>query len=102
MRDWRPAVFLGGNDRLDIGLGEFLADGIGVIASVGEQRLYPLRQHPEQRPEALHVMRLAGRQDEAERPALSVAPRVELGGEPATRPPERLGVLNPFFSPTAQ
>ncbi len=81
---------------------ERVADGVGVVALVGEQRLDPLGQPPEQRPEALYVMRLARRQDKAERPALSVTPRVELCGEATPRPAKPLGGLIPFFSPTAQ
>ena len=64
MRDRHAAVTFGWNDRLDIRLGEFLADGIGVIALIGKQGLNPVSQHPEQGPEALHVVGLARRQDE--------------------------------------
>src|SRR3546814_16645033 len=60
VRDWRATVALGGDHRLDIGLGACVADGIGVVALVSEQRVDPRSQHPQQRPEALHVVRLAG------------------------------------------
>src|SRR3546814_909543 len=103
--DWSSDVCSsdrGGDHRLDIGLGECVADGIGVVALVSEQRVDPLGQHPEQRPEALHVVRLAGRQNEAEWSSLSIAASVELRGEAAPRTAEPLGVLIPFFSPTAQ
>src|SRR3546814_1608591 len=87
--DWRATVALGGDHRLDIGLGECVADGIGVVALVSEQRVDPLGQHPEQRPEALHVVRLAGRQNEAEWSSLSIAASVELRGEAAPRTADR-------------
>ena len=64
MRDRYAAVTFGWNDRLDIRPEEFLADGIGVIALIGQQGLYPVSQHPEQGPEALHAVGLARRQDE--------------------------------------
>ncbi|MDD1453120.1 hypothetical protein NHF48_022890 [Sphingomonas sp. H160509] len=64
MRDRYAAVTFGWNDRLDIRPGEFLADGIGVISLIGKQGLDPVSQHPEQWPEALHVVGLARRQDE--------------------------------------
>jgi hypothetical protein len=64
MRDRYAAVALGWNDRLDIRLGEFLSDGVGVIALIGKQRLDPVSQHPEQGPEPLHVVGLPRCQDE--------------------------------------
>lgn len=33
----------------DARIGEFRADGVGVVIFVGEQRLDPVGQHPEQR-----------------------------------------------------
>jgi hypothetical protein len=71
MRGRCVAVDLGGDDRLDASLRDLFADGVGVVTAIGE--------HPEQRPEALHVMRLAGRQHEAERAAFAVAAGVKLG-----------------------
>jgi hypothetical protein len=50
----------------------------------------------------MDVVRLAGRQDEAEGPAVSVASGMELGGEPAARAAKPLVLLIPLFSPTAQ
>ena len=102
MRDRYPAVAFARDDRLDTGSGDLGADGIGVIAFVGEQRLDAVSQHPEQRPEALDVVRLPWRQHEPERPAVSIASGVELGGEAAALPAKPLVLLIPFFSPTAQ
>ena len=67
-----------------------------------QQRLDPVGQHPEQRAKALDIVRLARRQDKAERPTVSVAAGVELGGEAAARPAKPPGLLIPLFSPTAQ
>src|SRR3546814_18573649 len=84
--DWSSDVCSsdrGGDHRLDIGLGECVADGIGVVALVSAQRDDPLGQHPEQRPEAFHVVRLAGRQNEDRKSVASgqrVSVRVDLGG----------------------
>ena len=64
MWDRYAAIIFGWTDRLDIHLGEFLADGIGVLALIGKQSLDPVSQHPEQGPEALHVMSLARCHDE--------------------------------------
>lgn len=102
MRDGYAAVALGGDDRFDAGCGKLCANSVGVIALVGEQCFDAVAEHPEQRAKALHIVRLARRQDEAERPAVSIAAGVELGGEAAARPAEPLGRLIPFFSPTAQ
>ena len=92
VRDGYAAVALGGDDRLDARCCDFRADGVGVIALVDEQRVDPVAEHPEQRAKALHVVRLARCQDEAERSALSVAAGVELGGEAAARPAEPPGL----------
>ena len=87
---------------LDFGLGQFLTDGVGVVALVRQQRLDSIREHAEQRAEAMDIVRLAGRQHEPERATFGVASSVELGGEAAARSAKRLGLLIPFFSPTAQ
>jgi len=50
----------------------------------------------------MDVVRLAGRQDEAEGPAVSVASGMELGGEATARSAKPLVLLIPLFSPTAQ
>ena len=47
-------------------------------------------------------MRLSRRQDEAERPTVAIAAGVELGGKSTARPAKPLGLLIPFFRPTAQ
>ena len=91
-----------GDHSLDAGSDDLLADGIGVIAAVGEERFDPIADHPEQRCKALNVVRLAGRQHEAEWEASGIASCVKLGAEAASRSAKRLGLLSPLFMPTAQ
>ena len=102
MWDRYPAVALGRDDRLDAGSGDLGTDGIGVVTFVGKQRLDAVGHHPEQRAKALDIMRLAGRQHEPERPAVTVASGVEFGGEATARSAKPLVLLIPLFSPTAQ
>jgi hypothetical protein len=92
----------GRDNRLDLGVGQFLADGVGIIALVGQQSIDPIRDHAHQRAEALDIVRLPRRQNESEWAALGITPGVELGGEPTARPAEPLCLLSPFFMPTAQ
>jgi len=95
-------IALGRNNRLDTSIGKLPAYGVGVVALIGEYRFDPLPEHSEQWTKALYVMRLPRSQNKAERPAVSIATRMELGGEAATRPAKPLGLLIPFFYPTAQ
>ena len=96
------AVAFGRDHSLDFRIGQFLTDGVGVIALVGEQRCDAVHEHPEQRVEALDIMRLSRRQHETEWAALGVAAGVELAREAAARSAKRLGFLSPLFMPTAQ
>lgn len=84
------------------GSGDLLADGIGIIAAVGEERFDAVTDHPEERRKALNVVSLAGRQHEAEWEASGVASGVEFGGEASPRSAEPLCLLSPLFKPTAQ
>lgn len=102
VRDRLTSVALCRNDGFDVGLGDLFANGISVITLVGEKRLDPVGDHPEQRRKALNVMRLSGGQDEAERAAFRIASGMKLGGEAAARSAKRLGLLSPLFMPTAQ
>jgi hypothetical protein len=78
----RPAAIgLGGDHRLDACSGDLFADGVGIVAAIGEEGFDPVIDHPEERRKALHVMRLAGRPQEAEREPRGIASGVELGGE---------------------
>ncbi len=95
-------VALGRDDRLDLVVGQFLTDGISIVAFVGQHSIDPVCDHADQRAEALDIVRLSGRQNEGERAALGIAAGVELGGKPATRPAEPFCLLSPFFMPIAQ
>lgn len=96
------AAAFGGNDGLHAGAGDLGADGVGIIAAIGEERLDGIAEHPEKRRKAMNVVGLAGGYDEAERTALAVAPGVELGREAAARAAEPLRLLSPLFMSTAQ
>lgn len=94
MRDRFASVALCRDDSFDIGGGDLLANGISVIVLVGEKRLDLVGDHPEQRREALGIMRLSGRQDEAERSAFRIAPGMEPGCKTAARLAKRLDLLS--------
>ena len=83
-------------------LAVLLANGVGIIALVRQQRFDLVGDHPQQRREALDVVCLSARQDEAERAAFGIASGVEFGAEATARSAKRLGFLSPFFMPTAQ
>lgn len=102
MRDRLAPVALGGDDRFDVGFRQFLTDGVDVIALVGQQRLNLVCDHAEQRTEALDVVGLPWCQDKSERAAFGIASGVEFGAEATARSAKRLGLLIPFFMPTAQ
>ena len=102
MRDGPAPVAFRRNDGLDAGIGDLLANGIGIIAFVGKECLDPVSDHSKQRREALDVVRLPRRQHKAERAAFGVASGMELGGEAAARSAKRVGRLSPLFMPTAQ
>ena len=91
-----------GDHSLDAGSDDLLADGIGIIAAVGEERFEAVTDHPEELRKALNVVSLAGRQHEAEWEASGVASGVEFGGEASPRSAEPLCLLSPLFKPTAQ
>lgn len=95
------AVAFSRDDGLDPSLRQLFANSVGIVALVGQQRFDLVGDHPEQRREAVDIVRFSTRQDEAERAALGIATGVELGGEPAARSAKRLGFLSPLFMPTA-
>ncbi len=102
MRGGIAPVDLGRDYRLYTGCLDLLADGVGIVAPISQEGPDPVANHAEQRSKALHIVRLSGRQHEAEREASGVASGVELGGEAASRSAKRLGLLSPLFMPTAQ
>ena len=77
-------VALGRDDRFDARRRDLVGDRIRIVAAIGKECFDPIGDHAEQRGKALHVMRLAGRQDEAERQASGIAPGMQLCGEAAS------------------
>jgi hypothetical protein len=88
------AVAFGRDHGLDFRIGQFLTDGVGVIALVGEPCCDAVHEHPEQRLEALDIMRLSRRQHETEWAALDLAAGVQLAREAASRSTKRFGLLS--------
>jgi len=76
------------------------SDAIGVIAPVGDEPLHACGM-PDQLIGRLHVGGVAGRQDQAERPAENIDERVDLGRPAATRDANCVG-FRPPFPPPAQ
>lgn len=101
---WRrvAAIGFGWDHCLDPGVGQFVADRIGVVAPVRQQGIDPVSHHAHQRAETLDVMRLSRCQDKGERASAGIASGVQLGGEPTARATERLGRPSSFFMPAAQ
>ncbi len=102
VRDGVKTIALCRDHRFDACGGDFLADSIGIIAAICEERLDAVGHHAEQRCKALHIARSAGCQHEAEREASGIAPRVEPGRKAAARPARPLCLLSPLFMPPAQ
>src|SRR6202034_1626934 len=102
VQDHGLSVGFGRDDRLDAVEGQLLADCLGILTLIGDQRLDALADHAQKRQKALVVVRLSGRQDEADRASFAIASGVDLGREAAARAAEPLLILSPFFMPTAQ
>lgn len=77
--------------------GEFFADYVGVVATIGEQCPGLVCDHAEEWAEALHIMRLSRRHDEAERPAFPVAAGMELVVKPPRDRPSASVASVPFL-----
>jgi hypothetical protein len=60
-------IDLGKDHRLYTCRLDLFTDGIGVVAAICAERFDPVFDHAEQRGKALHIVRLPGRQHEAER-----------------------------------
>jgi len=89
------------DDGADAALLEIVADEIGVVALVGEQRFgCPLGQFDQDRVR-LTVRRLSGGEVEAERNAAGVTDTVNFTGEPAPRLAKSL-FTSPPFAPAAE
>ena len=94
-----PVGFVG-NDDLGSAFADFGAQGVAIIALVGEQRTHGgrLRQHIGRRRD---VGILAGRQVQDDGPALWIGQSVDFRRASAPRAPDSLCVLPPF-PPEAQ
>lgn len=101
MRGRVNAVAFGGDDGLYACLFQLLADGIGIIAFVTEEGVDCVGYHAEQRIKPLDVMRLPWCQDETERAASGVASGMQFAAEASSQSAKCLGLLSPFFKPTA-
>ena len=82
--------------RFEIG-----ADGVAVVALVGDQGVGGAVGQVDQRVVALAVRRLAAGEVEGERASLGIAETMNLTGEPAPRAAKRLS-LSPPFAPAAE
>ena len=76
--------------------GEFLAEPGAVVAAIGDE-VRGRRQGAEHEAGALVVAHLAFRQEQDERPSVTVADGVELGVQPAFGAPDTTGNI-PFLS----
>jgi hypothetical protein len=53
-------LMVGPRGNYRVGVGQFLVDGIGIVALVGQQSVGPVCDHADQRTEALNIVRLSG------------------------------------------
>lgn len=88
------------DDGADATLLEIVANGVGIVALVGEQRRAALLWQLDQDFVRLAVGRFAGREVEAERDTAGVTDTVNLTGEPAPRLAKSL-LASPPFAPAA-
>src|SRR5262249_24937966 len=89
------AVVLGWNDRRDLALGEGIDERVSVVSLVTDQGIWV--DVFDQRFRARQIMSLAGGEHELDRIAQGVDERMNLGGQSAARPPNRLRAV--FFVP---
>lgn len=89
------------DDGADATLLEIVANGVGIVALVGEQRRAGLLWQLDQDFVRLAVGRFAGREVEAERDTAGVTDTVNLTGEPAPRLAKSL-FASPPFAPAAE
>lgn len=94
------AIDPGGNERLGSIEPGIFADGVAVIAAVGEQRLLAYLVEIQQRIVSRCVVRFARRDYEAEREALAVRAGMNFTRKAAARAAKTL-FLSPPFAPAA-
>ena len=94
------AIALCRDDRIGAVEPRVLANGVAVIASVGEQRLGAIIVGLHQRIIGRCIMRFARREDEAERQTFAVGAGVNFARKAAARTAKSL-FLSPPFAPAA-
>ncbi len=93
--EWHFAAAARRDARLDAPCFRFLSEPGAAIAAIGDQ-MGGRRQGVEHEPCALVVAHLAFRQQQDDRPAVTVADRVELGVQPTLGSPDTTGNIPPF------
>jgi hypothetical protein len=94
------AVGLGWDHRIDTSTFEVAADGVAIVAFVGQHRFRVGQVVVHQVRVAGHVRRLARGQAEANGKALRIRPGVDLGREPTARTANTVA-MNPPLPPAA-
>ena len=84
----------GGDDRLGVCSGDELAQGVAVVSPIGDHAARV--EVREKLGGGGDVVGLAAGEDEAQRPALRVGNRVDLGGQSSSGTPQSL-ILGPPF-----
>lgn len=99
--DWRLAVRARRDHGPDACVMETVADGVAIVALVGDQVAGPCFGERAERFELRAVGRLAAGEVEGERPAGGITETVNLTGEPAPRAAKSL-FASPPFAPAAE
>ena len=86
--------WIAGDDGLGLDVGDAVADGIGVVSSVGEHMAGPKPLHQRQGP--WRVAGLSGREDHAERAPEGVAGDMDFCRQSASGTPQSLVPAPPF------
>lgn len=98
--DRRLAVRARRDDRANTAGFEIIADGVAVVAFVGQQRLGRTFGQVDHRVVALAVRRLAAGEVEGEWPAVGITDTMNFTGKPAPRPAKSL-FASPPLAPAA-
>src|SRR6266481_8871614 len=93
-----PCDWIGRNSGTDAGLMQAGADGVGIVALVGEKIGGPLLGQGDYLFECRAVRCFAGREVEDERDASGITEKMNFTGEPAPRTAKSL-LASPPFAP---
>jgi hypothetical protein len=85
------------NYGLDAAAGNVGSDGVGVIALVGQQRLWCLFWQRDQRVIGIAIGCFADRQVEGDGSSSGIGQTVKFTGEPAPRATKRASISVPFL-----